>query len=144
MHAIVRLMAVATLAALATTAQGACTALTLKGVWGFSYDTFRLQDNGYCAGIGLMTFTPATSLGSDSVKVSAQRESCNGTPVVIGSARGNYSVVTASCTANSTNLVYSPSGKSAKLDMNIVAGGTKLQFVMVINGVTLHGEAVKR
>lgn len=143
MHAIVRLMAVATLAALATTAQGACTALTLKGVWGFSYDTFRLQDNGYCAGIGLMTFTPAASLGRDSVTVSAQRESCNGTPVVIGGARGNYSV-TDSCTANSTNLVYSPSTKSAKLDMNIVAGGTKLQFVMVINGVTLHGEAVKR
>lgn len=143
MHTIGKLVATATLVALTSTAQGACTSATLKGVWGFSYDTFRLADDGYCAGIGLMTFTPATNLGRDGIKISAQRESCNGTPIETGSAVGSYSV-TSSCTAKSTNLRYSPGDKIGRLDMNIVAAGTKLQFVLVINGVTLHGEAVKR
>ena len=73
MHTIGKLVATATLVALTSTAQGACTSATLKGVWGFSYDTFRLADDGYCAGIGLMTFTPATNLGRDGIKISAQR-----------------------------------------------------------------------
>ena len=143
MHTITRFAAAATLVALASTAQGACTAATLKGVWGFSYDTFGLTDNAYCAGIGLMTFTPATSLGRDGIKVSAQRESCNGTPAEIGSASGSYSV-SSTCTAKSTNLVYARGGKTGKLDMNIVDAGTRLQFILVINGLTLHGEAFKR
>lgn len=143
MHRITKLVAATTLTALTTTAQGACSAATLKGVWGFSYDTFNLRNDVFCAGVGLMTFTPATNLGRDGIKVSAQRESCNGTPVEIGSATGSYTV-SSSCTARSNNLVYSPGSKTARLDMNIVEAGKKLQFVLVINGVTLHGEAVKR
>ena len=143
MHGMTRLSAAATLLALAATAQADCTASTVKGVWGFSYDAIDFAGNRTCAGVGFMTFTPATNLGRDSVKVSLQRESCNGTAVVIGSATGVYSVAS-TCAGKSTKLVYLPSLKTAKLDFNIVQAGTKLQFIMVINGITLHGEAVKR
>ena len=142
MHGMIRLSAAATLLALAATAQAECTASTVKGVWGFSYDATDLVSNRYCAGLGLMTFNTG-NLSNNTVKVSLQRESCNGEAVRTGGASGTYSV-SSTCTAKSTNLVYSPGGKTAKLDFNIVQAGTKLQFIMVINGITLHGEAVKR
>ena len=142
MHVMTRLSAAATLLALTATAQAECTATTIKGVWGFSYDATDLLNNRYCAGLGLMTFNTG-NLSNNTVKVSLQRESCNGEAGRTGSASGTYSV-SSTCTAKSTNLVYSPGGKTAKLDINIVETGTTLQFFLVINGITLHGEAVKR
>lgn len=142
MQLMTTLTTAAVLLALSTTAHAACTAATLKGVWGFSYDATDLANNRYCAGLGLMTFNNGT-LTNNTVKVSLQRESCNGTPANTGSASGTYAV-TQFCTATSNNLRYTPGGKIAKLDMNIVNAGKHLQFFLVINGITLHGEADKR
>lgn len=133
-------------AALALLASGAasaadCTAATVKGVWGFSYDGFNLQANAYCAGLGLMTFTSPTR-GNNTVKITTQRESCDGDPVAAGGATGTYTVTT-TCTGRSTNLNYGSAG-TARLDFNIVEAGSRLQFVLVVNGITLRGEAVKR
>lgn len=114
MHRMTRLSAAATLLALAATAQAECTVSTIKSLWGFSYDAIDFAGNRTCAGVGFMTFTPATKLGSDSVKISLQGESCNGTAVVTGSASGAHSV-SSTCAAKSTNLVYAPSLKTVKI-----------------------------
>lgn len=57
-----------------------------------------------------MTFSTA-NFCNNTIKSSAQRESCNGLSI----ANGTYTLP-----------------------------ATKLHFVLVINGITLHGEAVKR
>ena len=57
-----------------------------------------------------MTFSTA-NFCNNTIKSSAQRESCNGLSI----ANGTYTLP-----------------------------ATKLHFVRVINGITLHGEAVKR
>ncbi|MGE0859656.1 MAG: hypothetical protein AB7I01_07900 [Gammaproteobacteria bacterium] len=120
-----------------------CTATTVKGAWGFTYEGFNLAGQNYCAGVGLMTFNTA-NLSNNTVKISLQRESCDGGPVQAGTANGTYTV-TSTCTGRSTNLVYVGGNGSARLDFNIVEAGKRLQFVMVIpNVITLHGEALKR
>ena len=119
-----------------------CSISTPKGIWGFTYEGFDLAQNAYCAGIGILTFSTG-NLSNNVVKVTLQRESCNGATVgPLGSASGTYSV-TSTCTGRSTNLAYT-GGDVGRLDFNIVEAGQRLQFLLVINQLTLHGEALKR
>lgn len=136
-----------TAAGLLVLAQGAnavdCTAATVKGTWGFSYDAVDLQGSRNCVGVGLMTFNTGT-LSSNTVKITAQRNSCAGEPATTFAASGTYSVAS-TCIGGSTNLKYTSSKITSKLDFNIVQAGTRLQFILVQgNGLTLHGEAFKR
>lgn len=124
-------------------ANAACAVATVEGVWGFSYDAIDLQGTRNCVGVGLMTF--GTGIGSpNTVKITAQRDSCNGEPAKTFAASGTYSV-SSICTGKSTNLKYTSSDPGSKLDFNIIEAGTRLQFIMRLsNGITLHGEAFKR
>ncbi len=144
MHNTIKLVAAAGPLALAQNASAAdCKASTIKGVWGFSYDAIDLQGGRNCVGVGLMTFNTGT-LSNNSVRITAQRNSCNGDPALSFAASGTYSVAPA-CTGKSTNLKYSSNDSGAKLDFNIVENGTRLQFILVqSNGLALHGEAFKR
>jgi len=144
MRTTLEVLTVATLLTLAEGASAACSVASAKGVWGFSYDSIDLQAQSSCAGIGLMTFTPATNLSRSTVKITAQRESCNGDAAKTFAASGTYTVASI-CTGKSTNLKYNSSDPGSKLDFNIVEAGTRLQFILVLsNGVTLRGDAVKR
>ncbi len=143
MHIVTRTLCAAGLTLLTQGAFAACSAATVKGTWGFTYQGFDLAGQNYCAGVGLMSFNTA-NLSNNTVKISLQRESCDGRAVQTGTANGTYTV-TSTCTGRSTNLVYVGGNGSARLDFNIVEAGDKLQFVMVIpNTITLHGEARKR
>ena len=145
MHNTIKLMAVAGLLALAQNASAVdCKASTIKGVWGFSYDAIDLQGGRNCVGVGLMTFNTGT-LSNNSVRITAQRNSCNGDPASSFAASGTYSVAPA-CVGNSTNLKYSSDNNfRARPDFNIVENGTRLQFILVQNnGLALRGEAFKR
>ena len=143
MQTTIKAVTLASLLAVAQGANAACTAATVQGVWGFSYDAIDLQSPRNCVGIGLMTFSTGT-LSPNTVKITAQRDSCNGALAKTFAASGTYSV-SSICTGKSTNLKYSSSDQGSKFDFNIVAAGTRLQFIMVLsNGITLHGEALKR
>lgn len=144
MHNTMKIMAAAGLLALAHNASAVdCKVSTIKGVWGFSYDAIDLQGSRNCVGVGLMTFNTGT-LSNNSIRITAQRNSCNGDPASSFAASGTYSVA-ATCTGKSTNLKYSSNDSGAKLDFNIVENGTRLQFILVqSNGLTLRGEALKR
>jgi hypothetical protein len=142
MHKPFKLITAASLLALAHGASADCSAITVKGVWGFSYDAVDLQTQRSCVGIGYMSFT-SERFSNDTVKITAQRNSCNGDPATTFAASGSYSVA-AGCTGKAT-VKYTSKDPGSKLDFNIVAAGTRLQFILVqSNGLTLHGEAVKR
>ncbi len=137
-----KVITAASLLALAQGASADCTATTAKGVWGFSYDATDLQGQRSCVGVGYMTFNTGT-FSNNSIKISAQRESCNGSLAKTYAASGTYTV-TAACVGKSTNLKYSSNDSGAKLDFNLVQVGTRLQFILVLsNGITMHGEAFK-
>lgn len=143
MQTTIKAVTLASLLAVAQGANAACTAATVQGVWGFSYDAIDLQSPRNCVGIGLMTFSTGT-LSNNTVKITAQRDSCNGDLAKTFAASGTYAV-SSICTGKSTNLKYTFSDTGSKLDFNIVEAGTRLQFIMRLsNGITLHGEAFKR
>lgn len=137
---------VMTVAALLVSTQGAhaaCTASTVKGDWGFSYDAVDLVGGRSCVGVGLLSFNTG-NLSNNSVKISAQRNSCAGSAVTNFAAAGSYTV-SSTCIGRSTNLKYTASSKASTFDFNIVEAGTRLQFILVQgNGLTLRGEAFKR
>ena len=143
MHKAVHFIAAAALLAAADGASAACAIATVTGTWGFSYDAVDLAGARNCVGVGLMTFNSGTG-SSNTVKITAQRNSCGGDPVASFAASGTYTVAS-TCIGKSTNLKYSGTSKVSTLDFNIVQAGTRLQFVLVQgNGLTLHGEAFKR
>lgn len=137
---------VTTAAALLVLAQGShavCNATTVKGDWGFSYDAVDLAGGRNCVGVGLLSFNTG-NLSNNTVKITAQRNSCGGAAVSTFAANGTYTVAS-TCIGRSSNLKYTTNGKSSTLDFNIVEAGTRLQFILVQgNGVTLLGEAFKR
>ena len=79
-----RFIIAAGLLALANGAGADCTASSIKGVWGFTYQALDLEGPRACAGIGFMTFNTA-NLSNNTLKISLQRESCNGLATVIRS-----------------------------------------------------------
>jgi hypothetical protein len=121
----------------------ACSTANVRGTWGFKYETtdFDVNPPRYCAGVGFMTFGGAT-LSSNTVRVVSQRGSCDGSTFATASAAGSYTV-TSACIGTSNNLNYT-NGASARLTFNVIENNSRIQFLMTLDGATLHGEAFKR
>lgn len=143
-----KIMTAASLLVLAQGASAACAIATVKGTWGFSYEATNLEGVRTCAGLGFMTFNSGQG-SANTVKITLQRESCNGSAVSTPGATGNGTFsVSSTCTGRSINIKYPASSQTGRLDFNIVEAGTRLQYVLVIdagnNGITMHGDAFKR
>ncbi len=142
MNNMFKMMTAASLLVLGQAAIADCTTNTVKGVWGFDYDAIDLQGQRTCVGVGFMTFNSG-ALSNNTLKITSQRNSCNGDPATTFAASGTYSIAT-SC-AGKASVKYSATSPISKLEFDIVQAGTRMQFILVQgNGVTLHGEAFKR
>lgn len=127
---------VALLTSLATAnASAACTSSTLNGSWGFHYSGIDFANQRFCAGVGLIQFTPSNL----SVTVPSTKESCDGTPLS-RTAKGSYSVAS-NCTA--TVSLTDNSGRKGSYSLVITSSGTKADFMLVFAGSTLTGTLTK-
>jgi len=122
----------------------ACSTANVRGTWGFKYETtdFDVNPPRYCAGVGFMAFGNDI-LSNNTVRVVSQRGSCDGSAFATASAAGSYSV-TSACIGTSNNLNYNNGGPAARLTFNVVENNSRIQFLMTLDGATLHGEAFRR
>lgn len=112
----------------------ACANTSVTGTWGYNYSSIDFNNSEFCAGLGLFTFS-----GSDRLKVVAGKDSCNGS-ISSSTAQGTYSLSSA-CTG--TASVVFNSGSTGRYHF-VLNDKKTIDFILLVKGFTLHGEAQKR